>query len=102
MCNLTRFLLIIFQKGLMWARLDFAVRHYLKLGWMPFLLLKYLLNIFLYIEQVLLWNSWGKAEHLGKEKEIHVVSVFSTGKNEMPAIHHVSSLEHDSWINPIE
>lgn len=47
MCDLTtRFLLILFKKALIWARFEFALGHYLKLGWKPFLLLKYLLNLF--------------------------------------------------------
>lgn len=81
-----RFLLNIVQKALIWARPDFAVGHDLKLGWKPFLLLKYLLNPLLYTEQILLWNSWGKAECLGKEKGIHVVRVFQH-REKRDAIH---------------
>lgn len=40
----------------------------------------------------------GEGRTLGKGK----VYLCSEWKNEMPAIHHVSSLEHDNWINPIE
>lgn len=67
-------------KGLDTGKAWFCCGKLLQIGLKPFLSLKYLPNLLIYIEQILVWNSVGKAKRLGKEKGIHVVHVFQHGE----------------------
>lgn len=45
---------------------------------------------------------YGKQNAWERKSESMLCMCSSMGKNEMPSVHGASSLEHDSWINPVE
>lgn len=96
----TRFLLVLFKKALIWARFEFALRHYLKFVWKPFLLLKYLLNLFP-LNGYCYGVPGGKQGTVGKEKGIRGAYGPMWGKMRCHPFK-ARYLKRNSWINPVK